>query len=125
MRFLLDVHISTSIARALSGAGHEVVRAALDYPRWSDEALLKLAVKQQWIVVTEDSDFTDLIYAEGHSPPPSLIYIRCEPEDQPLMADRVLQILDDKQLPGHIVVITPPHSRFRAFPKTEQTNDRL
>ena len=125
MRFLLDVHISTSIARALTGAGHEIVRAAVDYPRWSDEALLKLAVNNQWIIVTEDSDFTDLIYAEGHPPPPSLIYIRCEPEDQPPMAGRVLDILGDKRLPGHIVVITPPHSRFRAFPKMEPNNDRL
>jgi predicted nuclease of predicted toxin-antitoxin system len=125
LRFLLDVHISASIARALVSAGHLIVRAALDYPQWTNEALLKLAVDEQRVIVTEDSDFTDLIFAEGHAPPPSLIYIRCDPEEQPQMASRILEILDDERLAGHIVVISPPHSRFRAFPKTELPNDRL
>ena len=125
MRFLLDVHISTGIARALEDAGHEVVRAALVYPRWSDAALLGLAVEKDWIMVTEDSDFTDLIYANGHPAPRSLIYIRCEPEEQRAMAGRVLEILDDERLPGHIVVITAGHAQFRAFPRTEQINGRI
>ncbi|HEX9965005.1 MAG TPA: DUF5615 family PIN-like protein [Allosphingosinicella sp.] len=65
MRFLLDVHIANAIARALEAEGHDVVRAAVAHATWSDPDLLTLAVREDRIIVTEDSDFSDLIYAVG------------------------------------------------------------
>jgi predicted nuclease of predicted toxin-antitoxin system len=117
LKFLLDVHIGTSFARALVERGHDVVRAALDYPKWGDERLLEFAVAEQRIVVTQDSDFTDLVYAFGKPAPPSMLYIRCEPEQLPSMVGRVLETLDSGRFDDHMSVIRPDDTRYRPLPR--------
>ena len=122
MRFLLDVHIAKAIATAVGAEGHDVVRAALDYPTWSDADLLGLAVREERIIVTEDSDFSDLIYAWGMPPPPAIIYIRCEPETQPAMVGRVIDTLASGRLNRHMAVIRPNSSRYRPLPRESNSN---
>jgi predicted nuclease of predicted toxin-antitoxin system len=117
LKFLLDVHISTSVAKALSDGGHDVLRAALLDPTASDRSLLATAVTEGRVMVTQDSDYTELVFALGCEAPPAMIYIRCSPAQQPQMADRVLQTITSPQLEGHIAVITPTNTRFRALPK--------
>ncbi|MEQ1495144.1 MAG: DUF5615 family PIN-like protein [Novosphingobium sp.] len=117
MRLLLDVHIGLRIARVCSEAGHEVIRAALEYPTASDTELMALAVSHDLILVTEDSDFTDLIFAHDHAPPPALIYIRCEPFEQAQIAASMLDLLCDERLIGQVAVVTSSQIRFRPFPK--------
>nr|WP_295374475.1 DUF5615 family PIN-like protein [uncultured Sphingosinicella sp.] len=116
MKFLLDVHIGTSIARALGARGHDVVRAADAHGDWSDADLLRFAVEDNRILVTEVRDFSDLIFRRGAFAPVSVLYLRCAPEEQPLMADRILLVLENVQLEGHMVVIRPASFRLRPFP---------
>jgi predicted nuclease of predicted toxin-antitoxin system len=116
LKFLLDVHIATSIARELVGAGHDVIRAAVDHATASDVELLALAVREERVIVTQDSDFSDLIYAWGMPPPPAIIYIRCEPDAQPAMADRIMDTLASGRLDRHMAVIHPSSSRYRPLP---------
>jgi predicted nuclease of predicted toxin-antitoxin system len=116
LKFLLDAHIATAIARALAAAGHDVVRAAVDHATWSDLELLALAVREERVIVTQDSDFSDLIYAWGNPPPPAIIYIRCEPDAQPAMASRVMETLASDRLNRHMAVIRPSSSRYRPLP---------
>ena len=121
MRFLLDVHISTRIARALVDAGHDVVRAAIAFPTASDAHLIGIAQNEDRIIVTEDSDFTRLVFT-GASPPPSgLIFIRCAPEDQGDMASRVLEVLEMPAMFGHVATLTKDSVRFRALPDQESS----
>jgi predicted nuclease of predicted toxin-antitoxin system len=120
LKFLLDVHISTHIFRVLSDAGHDAVRAALSYATTSDEDLLAVAVDQGRILITEDSDFSELIFARDLPPPSGLIYIRCEPEHQPRMAGLVIETIGDSRVLGHIAVLTPQNLRFRAFPRAAE-----
>lgn len=119
MKFLLDVHVGTTIARALAAADHDVLRAALEYPTASDRWLLELAAKEDRILVTQDSDFTDLIFAFSSPPPRALIYIRCDPRDQIKMVARIFEILENDMLNGHIAVLTPSATRFRPFPQND------
>ena len=123
MRFLLDVHIANAIARALEAEGHDVVRAAVAHATWSDPDLLTLAVREDRIIVTEDSDFSDLIYAVGMPPPPAIIYIRCEPEMQPAMVGRVIDTLASGRLNRHMAVIRPSSSRYRPLPRESDSHD--
>ena len=116
MRFLLDVHIATSIARALASSGHDVLRAALAHADWADADLLALAVGHNRVLVTEDRDFSDLIFRGGALAPLSVLYLRCQPEDQSLMADRILLVLENVRLEGHMVVVRPASFRLRPFP---------
>lgn len=119
MKFLLDVNIGTKIAHALQNLGHDVVRAAITYPTWADAALLVLAAREARVIVTEDGDFTDLIFSFGHQAPPSLIYVRREAETQQSFVSRILDVIADERLQGHIVVLSPAATRYRSFPHTE------
>jgi predicted nuclease of predicted toxin-antitoxin system len=123
LRFLLDVHIANAIARALESEGHDVLRAALHHADSTDAALLALAVRDERIIITEDSDFSDLIYAFAMSAPPAIIYIRCEPEVQPAMAGRVLDTLASNRLNGHIAVIRASSTRYRPLPGKSGSNE--
>jgi predicted nuclease of predicted toxin-antitoxin system len=49
------------------------------------ERLLELAVCRQRIVITQDSDFTDLVYAFGKPAPPSILYHSLRAEQLPSM----------------------------------------
>jgi predicted nuclease of predicted toxin-antitoxin system len=122
LKFLLDVHIAKAIAKVLEAEGHDVVRAALDHSTWSDADLLSMAVREERIIITEDSDFSDLIYASGMPPPPAIIYIRCEPELQPTMAGRVIDTLASGRLDRHMAVIRPSSSRYRPLPRESDSN---
>jgi predicted nuclease of predicted toxin-antitoxin system len=123
LKFLLDVNIGNSIANSLQNCGHDVVRAAISYPTWKDVALLDLAVRQSRIIVTEDSDFTDLIFSSGYPAPSSLVYIRRDPETQRSFVPRLLDVVSNERLRGHIVVLTPAATRYRPFPNTDDKND--
>ena len=122
MKFLLDVHFGLYIAKALAEAGHDVVRAALAYPTASDARLQEIAIADGRVLVTEDSDSSDLIFAHDHSPPPSLIYIRCEPFEQAEVARTIMEIPEGRSIDGHVVVVTASQVRIRPFPKGTSHN---
>ncbi|WP_295528179.1 DUF5615 family PIN-like protein [Novosphingobium sp. Chol11] len=116
MKFLLDVHIGLQIAQTLEDAGHDVLRAALICPKDSDLEHIERARTEDRILISEDGDFTDLIFAHGHSAPPALIYIRCDPFEQSEIAAALLEVIKDKRLAGHVAVVTAEQVRFRRFP---------
>ncbi|WP_375404504.1 DUF5615 family PIN-like protein [uncultured Sphingomonas sp.] len=122
MKFLLDVHISRQVARALSDQGHDILRAAELHSELSDKQLLALAVAEARVIVTEDSDFSDLVYAFAAPSPPAIIYLRCEPKDQGSMPDRILQALASASFDRHMVVIKASHTRYRPLPDTSNDN---
>jgi predicted nuclease of predicted toxin-antitoxin system len=122
LKFLLDVNVGTTIAEALTEAGHEVVRVQLLTPRERDEQILAWAVRENRILVSYDSDFTDLIYRDRMAPPPAILYIRFEPPDLALLALRIVELARNELLFGHMVVIGPVETRMRPFPGRE-TND--
>ena len=78
-------------------------------------------MREQRIIVTEDSDFSDLVYAFLNPAPPAIIYMRCEPEEQLEMNMRVIEILDSPRLDRHMVVIRRTGTRYRPLP--EKSND--
>ena len=112
----MDVHIATTVAKALAALGHEVVRAADGYADWPDERLLDLARSEGFVLVTEDRDFSDLIYLEGAPPPLAILYIRCDPTVQQEIAERLPMILANTIIDGHMVVIQRANVRLRPLP---------
>ncbi|HXH15531.1 MAG TPA: DUF5615 family PIN-like protein [Sphingomonas sp.] len=116
MKLLLDVHIGTRLARMLTDAGHDVLRAALVHATAPDRELLELAVIERRIIITQDSDFSDLVYAWAAPPPPAIVYIRCEPGELTMMYARVLEVLESAGLDGHMVVMKPANTRYRPLP---------
>ena len=116
MRFLLDVNVGSTIARALVESGHDVIRAALTNPRSVDPVILDRAVAEDRILITYDSDFCDLIFHHGAKQPPAIIHVRFEPDEVADILPRLMPLLDFALLDGHMTVIGSEHTRRRPFP---------
>jgi predicted nuclease of predicted toxin-antitoxin system len=120
---LLDVHVAVSLANALREAGHDVLRAGIDYHDWSDDRLLRLARSERRIVVTEDSDYTNLVFVHRQPPPLSILYLRASAAELPALKAPVMEVLAAGRFENHIVVITPTRIRYRPFPETSHDHD--
>jgi predicted nuclease of predicted toxin-antitoxin system len=61
MRLLADMHISPRTVGHLRASGHDVVRVnALLPPTAADEDVLRLAISEKRVVLTQDLDFSRL-----------------------------------------------------------------
>ena len=65
MRFLADESADFAAVRALRAAGHDVAAAAEIAPRADDADVIDLSVAEKRILLTEDKDFGQLVYAHG------------------------------------------------------------
>ena len=55
------------VVRALREAGHDVVAIAEVAPGATDEQVLDRALNEKRVLITEDSDFGELVYGRGRS----------------------------------------------------------
>jgi predicted nuclease of predicted toxin-antitoxin system len=67
MDFVADESCAGPVIRALREAGHDLVAIAEVAKGATDEQVLELAVKQKRVLITEDRDFGELVYARGRS----------------------------------------------------------
>ena len=116
MNFLLDVHIPLRLSKLLIDDGHDVVRAATDCATWSDKRLIDLAIAEQRVIVTEDSDFSELIFGQGHDAPPSIFYLQAAPDTLADLFDQVRLVIESDRFADQMVVIRRTTIRYRAFP---------
>ena len=65
MRLLADESCDFSVVRALRGAGHDVIAVAELFPSLDDSLILDLALREQLVLLTEDKDFGQLVYANA------------------------------------------------------------
>jgi predicted nuclease of predicted toxin-antitoxin system len=80
MRFLLDENAEYRIAAVLGGMGHDVTAVAHEYPSGiSDLEVLGIAVAEDRILITNDSDFGDLVFRQ-HFSHAGILYLRI-PQD--------------------------------------------
>ena len=65
MRFLADESCDFAVVRVLRDAGHSVRAVAELSPRAEDPKVMDLAVREKTILLTEDKDFGQLVFAAG------------------------------------------------------------
>lgn len=65
MRFVVDESTGAAVAEFLRSQGHDVSTVAEVTPQAEDTAILKQAVSEKRIVVTNDKDFGDLVFRSG------------------------------------------------------------
>ena len=66
MRFVADESCDFAVVRALRAASHEVVAIAERAPSSTDAEVLALATAGECVVLTEDKDFGQLVFAQIH-----------------------------------------------------------
>ena len=67
MKFLADESCAGPVIRALREAGHDVVGIVEAAKGATDEQVLERALNEKRVLITEDRDFGQLVYARGRS----------------------------------------------------------
>jgi len=67
MNFLADESCAAPVVQALRQAGHDVLAIAEIAAGATDEQVLERAAHEQRVLITEDLDFGNLVFARGRS----------------------------------------------------------
>lgn len=65
LTFLADESCDFAVVRTLRACGHDVLAVVEDSPGASDYQVLKRAVNEKRIILTEDKDFGEWVFAHG------------------------------------------------------------
>jgi predicted nuclease of predicted toxin-antitoxin system len=115
MKFLLDENVEYRLATFLKDLGHDVTAIAHEYPyRLPDDEVLRIAYREQRILLTNDrGDFGKLVFHD-HAPHYGIVlFRRIRSGDTTTKQERLLFILSHyaDQL-HHFLVVTPKRDSF-------------
>lgn len=119
MKILVDMNLTPEWVSVLLAAGLETRHwADVGDPRSSDEAILRFALEEGYVVFTHDLDFGDIL-AATNARGPSVVQIRTQNPTPQAMGPIVLKILHEQRshlLRGALVTIEPARQRTRILP---------
>ena len=75
MHFIADESCDFAVVRALRECGHDVTAVAELAPGTDDGAVIARAIGEQRVLLTEDKDFGQLVFASGR-PAAGVVFIR-------------------------------------------------
>ena len=118
MRFLVDECCVFSLVKALQTAGYDVMCVSDIMPRADDSEVIELAVREKRIVLTEDKDFGQLIYAYGHKIP-GVVFLRFPTSARRNIAEDVVKVVNQqgKNLIGCFTTVQPGQIRITRTPR--------
>lgn len=79
IRFIVDECTGPSVAKWLSGEGYEVFSVFDETPGIDDKEIITKAHEGNWVIITNDKDFSDLIFRDSH-PHRGVIFLRLSNE---------------------------------------------
>ena len=116
-RLLVDENFPHSVSLGLVAAGHDVQTISELAPGINDETVLAMACAQQRCLVTFDSDFGELVFQQGQTPPDAIFYLRVHPIVSAEVLALTLRAIEESPA-GGFVVVTKNSRRCRPFPDT-------
>ncbi len=113
MRFLVDECTGPAVAQWLREQSHEVFSVFEDARGMTDDAILTKAYSENWILITNDKDFGEMIFREkrlNHG----VIFLRLRDERAASKINAIEKLLDGHkdQLSDAFVVVTETQVRF-------------
>jgi predicted nuclease of predicted toxin-antitoxin system len=113
MRFLADESCDFSVVRALRAAGHDVVAVAEVALGSPDEAVIERALSDKRLLLTEDKDFGQLVFASTVASP-GVVFIRYPATARRTLPTAVLDLIGKygDHLAGCFVVLQPSRIRI-------------
>ena len=79
MQFLVDESTGIAVVNSLRDLGYDVLAAAEEMFQADDASILTRAEAEGRILITNDKDFGELVYREGH-PHRGIVLLRLEDE---------------------------------------------
>ena len=113
MRFLADESCDFSVVRALRSAGHDVLAVAELASGSDDVMVMDVALREGRVLLTEDKDFGQLVYA--HSKQSSgVLLVRYPAQARKALSKAVVSFVAkaEAELPGSFIVMTPGRIRI-------------
>ena len=113
MRFLVDECTGPAVADWLRHQNHEVFSVFEQSRGMNDEDIIQKAATENWILITNDKDFGDKVYRDGHIHK-GVILLRLEDERSLSKIQVISRLLKNyiDRLPDSFVVVTEKQVRF-------------
>ena len=113
MRFLVDECTGPALALWLQEHGHDVFSVYDEARGMDDRDVVQKAFAENRILITNDKDFGERIYREGH-PHRGVVLLRLEDERASVKIATTRRLLASyaDQLVDHYVVVTEDRVRF-------------
>jgi predicted nuclease of predicted toxin-antitoxin system len=116
VRLLADENVHGKVVSHLRSRGY-TLDWVKEIARSAEDAILLVAEEMRdTVFITNDGDFTDLIFKQGLPPPLALLYTRTEHRDWELTASLLVAELERGVTTGQIATLTKNGVRRRAFP---------
>jgi predicted nuclease of predicted toxin-antitoxin system len=117
VRLLADESCDFSAVRALRAAGFDVCAIVERFPGATDDEVIALSVSEERVLLTEDKDFGQLVFAANRESV-GVILIRFPAPARSSLAARVVQVVqrESEGLRGAFVVIQPRRTRVSRLP---------
>lgn len=113
MRFLADECCHWSVVVALRQAGHDVFSVFETCRGIDDERVIALSIQQGRILITEDKDFGELVYAY-QAANVGVLFLRIPTRDRKWLAPAVVRVVTEHgdSLRGRFVIVQPGKVRL-------------
>ncbi len=113
MRFLADESCDFAVVRALHNEGYDVTAVKEMMPGAHDEDVIKYALRESRILLTEDKDFGQLVFANAVKSP-GVIFIRFPGNARQTMAETVVELVRNNKdkIENRFVVVQPKRIRI-------------
>jgi predicted nuclease of predicted toxin-antitoxin system len=121
MRFLADESCDFAVVRALRGAGHDVV-AVVEVARGTgDRAVIARARDEGRVLLTEDKDFGQLVFAGGGDPT-GVVLIRFPASARGELPAATLSVVERfaDRLTASFIVLEPGRARIGTLPPSQE-----
>lgn len=107
MRFLADECTGTAVARWLQKNGHDVFSVYDQARGMSDDKIIDKAFSEEWVLITNDKDFGEMIYREKKAHK-GIILLRLDDERAMNKISVIKRLLEDyfDQITNNFVVVT-------------------
>ena len=118
MRFLADESCDFAVVRALRSADHDVLAIAEVSPREEDQDVMERAVREGRLLITEDKDFGQLVYAKMEKTG-GVIFIRFPARVRRSLPATVVEVVRRRgqRLIGTFTVLQPGRVRTGPSPR--------
>ena len=114
MKFLVDENVGVAVIKYLREQGFDVISASELFPSRDDVTIIKIAHKEELIIITNDKDFSYLIF-KAQFPPPSIILFRFKEENPSEKINAIKEIINlpAEKIENHFIVASENKIRLR------------
>lgn len=117
MQFLANENFPLPSIVLLRKAGYSVSSVAELFPGLSDREVIKKAQEGNFVILTFDKDYGELLFKYGNERPPGVVFFRYKGESPDEVGSLLKSLLGSQKLKlrGHFTVIEKEGVRQRAY----------